>query len=171
MNVRWIVELDAAERKEIEQLTTSGTVGARMMKRALILQMSNEGRKDEEIVEALSTSTSTVYRTRKRYVEGGLEKALNEDQRPGGLRKLSANDEATLVALACSEPPDGRAKWTMSLLADQLLVMTNLDSVSAESVRRRFREKKIKPWQHKMWCIPSVEPFAKSRRISAHGES
>jgi transposase len=127
------------------------------MKRAQVLLLAHEGKADEEIVSVLKSSTSTVYRTRRRFVEGGLEFALEEARREGGRRKLSPRDEAVLVALACSEAPDGRSRWTYQMLADQLVVMTEHQSISAETVRRRLLEQEIKPWQRQMWSIGKVD--------------
>jgi len=157
MNVRWIVDLSEHERAELDELIRGGSLGVRKMKRALTLRMSDDGWTADAIAEAVGSGTSTVYRTRQCYVEQGLPDALNEKRRPGAERKLMAIHEATLVALACSKAPRGRAKWTMQLLADELVIMSDLEDVSAETIRRRLREKKLKPWQHKMWCIPSVD--------------
>lgn len=159
MNVRHIVELTEEERNLLIELTRSGSPSARKVRRANILLMADHrAHSDEQIARALSTGTSTVYRTKRRLVEGGLEHALNEATRPGGERRLDAKQEATLVALACTNPPDGRAKWTMQLLADRLVVLLpELGAVSAETVRRRLNENELKPWQQRMWCIPQFD--------------
>lgn len=156
MNVRWIVELTREERQELEALTRGGKLGARKMKRAQVLLMSDNDWQSIAIADALTMGSSTVYRTRKKFVEGGVEHALNDAPRSGAARKLSEKDEATLIALACSNAPAGCAKWTTQLLADKLVGMTEVDELSAETVRRRLKEKKIKPWQHKMWLIPKI---------------
>lgn len=127
------------------------------MKRALILLRSDDGWTAEEISDGLNVGTATVYRRRQRYVEVGLPGALHDRRRPGAERKLDALQEATPVALACSDAPRGRAKWTMQLLADELVVLTDVDDLSKETIRRRLAEKKLKPWQRKMWCIPAVD--------------
>jgi hypothetical protein len=98
-----------------------------------------------------------VYRTKQRFVEEGLEKALSEAPRPGAERKLDASDESLLVAMACSEPPAGRARWTMQLLADEMVRLTVHETVSDETIRRRLGELQLKPWLEKMWCIPKVD--------------
>lgn len=157
MNVRWIVDLGEAERAELKALISSGTLETRTMKRALMLLRSDDGWTAEQVAEAVNSGTSTVYRRRQRYVEVGLPEALHDRHRLGAERKLNALQEATLVALACSKAPDGRAKWTMQLLADELVVLTDVDDLSDETVRRRLAEKKLKPWQRKMWCIPAVD--------------
>ena len=158
MNVRYIVELTDAERNELIEMTRRGSPSARRVRRANILLMADRRtHQDDEISRALSAGTSTVYRTKKRFVEGGLAHALDEASRRGGERKLDAKQEATLIALACSEPPKGRAKWTMQLLADRLVVLTDVESISAETIRRRLQENELKPWQKRMWCIPEVD--------------
>ena len=157
MNVRWIVELSEVERASLEEMLRGGELRVRAVKRALILLRSDDGWTADQIAEALSCGTSTVYRRRQRYVEVGLPDALKDEPRSGAERKLSALEEATLVALACSDAPPGRAKWTMQLLADELVALTEVDEVSDETVRRRLAEKKLKPWQRKMWCIPAID--------------
>src|SRR5262252_8024426 len=102
-------------------------------------------------------SGSTIYRTKRRFVLGNLEAALSEEPRPGARRKLSGREEALLVATACSGPPAGRARWTLELLADELVRLTAHDSLSRETVRRRLAENELKPWRQDMWCIPQVD--------------
>ena len=100
---------------------------------------------------------STVYRTKQRFVLGNLEAALSEKPRPGASRKLTGKEEALLVATACSKPPAGRARWTLELLAGELVRLTDHDSLSRETVRRRLAENDLKPWRKDMWCIPQVD--------------
>jgi hypothetical protein len=90
-------------------------------------------------------------------VLGNLEAALSEEPRPGADRKLSGKEEALLVATACSNPPQGRARWTLELLADELVRLTEHDDLSRETVRRRLAENELKPWRKDMWCIPQVD--------------
>lgn len=158
MHVKYIVELSETERSELESFVGSGSKLVRKVKRAQILLAADEGYLDKDIAGLLSTSTSTIYRVKQRLVEGGIERALNDDSRPGGSRKLSGKDEALLVAIACSEPPSGRAHWTLELLADAFVRRSEHASLSRETVRRRLKEKSLKPWLEKMWCIPNVDP-------------
>jgi transposase len=137
---KYIVKLEAAERRQLLEMTRKGEIGARKMKRAQILLKADEGWKDEDIIQALNTSRSTVERTRKRLVEGGLDKALNEDPRPGQRVKLAGNAEAHLVALACSDAPGGRDHWPLRLLADKLVELGVVESVSHETVRRTMKK-------------------------------
>jgi transposase len=117
----YVVDLTKGEKSELLKLVSKGEARARKMNRAHILLLANEGRTDKDIAQALHTSPSTVERTRRRFVEGGLERALNESPRPGGKRKLTGKQEAYLVALACSDPPEGKKRWSMQLLADRLV--------------------------------------------------
>ena len=157
MNVKYLVELTEDEKKELETFLASGSDLVRKVKRAQALLAADEGYSDADIAVMVGMGTATLYRTKRRFVEGGLERALNDDPRPGGSRKLTGKEEALLIATACSKPPAGRAKWTMKLLADKFVEMTRHTSLSDETVRRRLSEKKIKPWQEKMWCIPNVD--------------
>lgn len=157
MNVRYRVELSHAERDELTALLNGGKHPARKLKRAQILLAADAGIGDEDIVATVVVSGSTVYRTKRRFVEGNLEAALSEEPRPGAERKLSGNEEALLVATACSTPPAGCARWTLELLADKMVRLTEHDSLSRETVRRRLAENALKPWRKDMWCIPKVD--------------
>lgn len=158
MNIKYRIELTSEEREFLQAITAKGSTGARTIKRANILLMADQRtHTDQAIADALSAGTATVYRTKRNFVEDGLESALAEGSQPRGARLLNAVDEATLVALACSKPPQGCARWTLSLLGERLVALTDLDTVSIETIRRRLKEKAIKPWQKKMWCLPTLD--------------
>jgi transposase len=157
MNVRYRVELSQTERNELTALLSGGKHAARKLKRAQILLAADAGAGDKEIARSVGVGGSTVYRTKRRFVLGNLEAALREEPRPGASRKLSGKEEALLVATACSKPPAGRARWTLVLLAGELVKLTEHDGVSRETVRRRLAENDLKPWRKDMWCIPKVE--------------
>ncbi len=158
MNIKYLVELSVDERQQLLEITSKGKQPARVVKRANILLMA-DGRQytDLEISEALSAGSSTVYRIKRDFVEHGLEAALTEDDRPGALRKLNGKEEALLVSIACSEPPDGCSRWTLQLLRNQMIILTEHEDLSLETVRRRLKENELKPWQKKMWCIPKLD--------------
>jgi len=137
---KYIVELTAEERESLLALTRAGEVPARKMKRAQILLKADEHWKDKDIIAALNTGRSTVERTRKRCVDGGLEKALNEEPRPGARGKLDGRAEAHLIALACSEPPDDSDHWTLRALAGELVELGLVESISHEAVRQRLKK-------------------------------
>jgi transposase len=157
MNIRYHVGLTEAERRELATLTSGGKHSARKLKRAQILLAADAGLGDGEIAAAVAVGGSTVYRTKRRFVEGNLEAALSEEPRAGADRKLTGNEEALLIATACSNPPAGCARWTLDLLAGAMVELTDHDSLSRETVRRRLAENHLKPWQKHMWCIPKVD--------------
>ena len=157
MNVRYRVELSQAEREELTALLSGGKHAVRKLKRAQILLAAATGAGDEEIARSVGVGGSTVYRTKRRFVLGNLAAALSEDPRPGASRKLSGKEEALLVATACSNPPAGRARWTLELLAGELVRLTEHEHLSRETVRRRLADNDLKPWRKDMWCIPQVD--------------
>jgi transposase len=156
MNVRYRVTLTQYERDELGMLL-SGKQAARKLKRAQILLAADAGVSDEKIAASVRVGGSTVYRTKRRFVEGNLEGALSEEPRRGAERKLTGKEEALLVATACANPPPGRARWTLDLLAGEMVKLTEHESLSRETVRRRLTENHLKPWRKKMWCVPRID--------------
>src|ERR1700724_498130 len=157
MNVRYRVELSQIERAALRALLSGGKHASRKLKRAQILLAADAGASDEEIARSVGVGGSTVYRTKRRFVEGNLERALSDEPRPGAERKLTGKEEALLVATACASPPKGRARWTLKLLAGAMVKLTEHKSLSHETVRRRLAENGLKPWRKDMWCIPKVD--------------
>jgi transposase len=157
MNIRYRVDLSDEERTQLTALLNGGKHAARKIKRAQILLAADAGMGDDVIATSLSVSGSTVYRTKRRFVEGNLDLALSEEARPGASRKLSGKEAALLVATACSNPPEGRKRWTLDLLAGAMVRLTEHDRLSRETVRRRLAEDDLKPWRRDMWCIPQVD--------------
>src|SRR5215216_2350224 len=140
-------ELSQAERDELTAMLSAGKHAARKLKRAQILLAADVGSSDEQIARTVVVGGSTVYRTKRRFVEGNLERALTEEPRPGAERKLTGKEEALLVATACAKPPAGRARWTLELLAGEMVKLTDHESLSHETVRRRLAENHLKPWR------------------------
>lgn len=157
MNVRYRVELHQSERDELKALLAGGRQAARRLKRAQILLAADQGATDAEIAERVVCGLSTVTRTKRRFVEGSLELVLAEAPRSGASRKLTGREEALLIATACSKPPAGRARWTLELLCDARVRLTEHQTLSRETVRRRLGENQLKPWRKDMWCIPRVD--------------
>jgi transposase len=157
MNLRYRVELSQAERDELQALLSGGKHAVRKIKRAQVLLAADAGASDEEIETSVGVGGSTVYRTKRRFVLGNLDLALREEPRPGAERKLSGKEEALLVATACSSPPEGRARWTLDLLAGEMVRLTEHDNISRDTIRRRLTENELKPWRKDMWCIPQVD--------------
>jgi transposase len=146
---RYRVFLNGKKRSNLERLVSSGTNKARAINRARILLLADEsprgisrgmGKTDREIMEVLGVSARTVAATRQRFVEEDLEGALSEKPRPGRPPKLTGRDEAKLTAIACSEPPEGRVRWSVRLLADKLVELDLVDSISHEAVRRYLKK-------------------------------
>ena len=140
MKKKYVVKLADHERKELEALTSKGIAKVRRVKRARILLMAAEGHTDTFIAFATGSSKATVERIRKRCVLEGIEAALSEKPRPGQKRKLTEKEEAKIVALACTTPPDGRKRWSLRLLADKAVELTGHDSLSYETVRRTLKK-------------------------------
>ena len=137
---KYIIDLEDNERQTLVDMTNKGTIKARKFKRAMILLKANEGLSDPQIMAAVGVSRPTVERIRKRYVEGGLEKALNEDPRPGQRGKLDGRGEAFLIATACSDAPEGHDPWALRLLADRMVELGVVESISYETVRRTLKK-------------------------------
>src|SRR3954467_11216379 len=156
MNIRYRVELSEVERGELRAMLSGGKHAARKLKRAQILLAADAGVADETLAIRPHLGVSTVCRVKRRFVEGGVERALDEEPRPGAARKLTGKEEALLVATACARPPEGRARWPLELLAGEMVRLTAHASLSRETVRRRLAENALKPWRQKMWCIPRV---------------
>jgi hypothetical protein len=135
MNIRYRVTLSAEERDSLLEMVQGGKGAVRRLKRAQILLAADLRSTDEEIARNVAVGTSTVYRTKQRFVEDGLEAALGEASRPGAPRKLDVEDEAVLCALACSAPPSGRARWSLQLLANEMVRLTRHGR--REHLRRR----------------------------------
>jgi transposase len=145
-NIKYIVRLSASEREALEGLVHTGKVAAAKRKRAHILLKADEETEgpawtDEQIAEALDVSVATIYRTRQAYVGQGMGVALAR-QRPTGrqFRKLDGAQEARLVSIACSLPPEGQTRWTLQLLADQMVTLEIVESLGKETVRRTLKK-------------------------------
>ena len=136
----YLIKLNDEEHQSWLEMTRKGKIKARQMKRAMILLKANEGLSDPQIMSALGVSRPCVERIRKRFVLGGLQKALNEDPRPGQKRKLDGRGEATLIATACSEVPEGHEHWTLRLLAGKMVELDVVDSISYETIRRTLKK-------------------------------
>lgn len=135
------VVLSEEERKELTTLTKRGKHGARVITRARILLLLDEGILQKDIISTLKTTAPTIWRIAKRYCEEGLSSALEEKSRPGAKPKLDAKGEAHLIALACSEAPEDRESWTMQLLADHMVELGIVEEISDETVRRTLKKK------------------------------
>ena len=141
---KYLVDLSSDERESMRQLVRRGKHSARKVTRARILLLASDGSTDEQIVAALKTGFATVERTRKRFVEEGMG-CLNERPRRGQAPKLTGKQEAHLIAIACSTPPRGRARWTLQLLADKVVELKFTDSIARETVRQVLKKTNLNP--------------------------
>jgi transposase len=160
MNKTYRVTLTESQRASLGRRIAAGTSPARDLTHARILLKADEAKgggagTDAAISTLLDVSTSTIERVRRRFVEQGLEAAIR--RRPARReyhRKLDGEQEAHLVALACTPPPVGRRRWTLRLLADRFVELRYVDGVSYETIRLVLKKNRLKPWLTKRWCIP-----------------
>jgi transposase len=163
MDMRYRVTLEDYERLQLVSMVLRGKATTRKLKRARILLAAAAGSTDAQIGRALVVGTSTVFRARQRFVEEGLERALNEAPRTGAERNFDASYEAVLIALVCSKPPNGCARWTLRLLADEMSRLTSLESISDETIRQQLKALDLKPWHERMSMIPKVDDMLITR--------
>lgn len=136
-----IVQLSHEERATLENVVSKGTANVRQIRRAHTLLLSDAGKSDEEIASLLHVTTVTVAETRKRWCSERLSRNLADQPKPGRKRKLDGKQEAFLVALACTDAPEGREHWPLRMLSDRLLELGVIDEpVSHETVRRRMKK-------------------------------
>jgi transposase len=143
MKKKWIIKLAPAEREKLETMIRKGKSSARTIRRAQTLLFADEGKEDKEIASLLRCAESSIYCTRRRCCKEGLEMALKEKQRPGRPEKLVGKAKAHLIALACNNPPEGRACWTMQLLTDRCITLELVDSITKDTVRRVLKKTKL----------------------------
>ena len=142
---KYRVFLSDKERKYLRKLVNTGVDKARKLTRARILLLTDESpsglsNKDKEIMDSLGVCARTVAATRERFVEEGIQGALNEKARSGRPREFTGREEAKLTLIACSEPPEGRNRWSVRLLADKMVELEVVDSISRESVRKYLKK-------------------------------
>lgn len=142
-NKKYVVELSEKERQKLERFTSKGTHRAEDINRAKVLLKADDGLTDGQISEHVGCHTQTVHNTRKTYSERGIAAIHRRKPDRDYTPKLDGRGEAHLVALACSEPPEGRSRWTYALLADRLVTLEEIefDSISEETVRQRLKKR------------------------------
>jgi len=145
---KYIVDLTAEERDELQLLLRSGKTAVRKLTRAQILLQADDGLTDAEIAEHLGTCVPTIERTRKRFVEENLD-CLTERPRPGQKLKLDGKAEARLIAEACSNAPEGLKRWTLRLLANRVVELGLCESLSHETVRQHLKKTNLSPGRSK----------------------
>ena len=155
---KYIVELTVEQREELSHMISTGKASARELTHARILLKADQGShgpgwSDAQIQLALEISPATVARVRKRCAQAGVQEAiLPAPAQRARRRRLDGSQEAYLIALACSAPPDGCVRWTLRLLANQLVELGYVETVSYETVRQVLVANELKPWIKKQWC-------------------
>jgi putative transposase len=163
-----LVSLTDEARQQLQHLVESGTRPVRVVRRALVLLKSDQGLTDEEIVEHVGCSERTIRRIRKRFATEGLERALFDAPRSGAPATFTARQRQQVVALACSEPPEGRARWTLQLLCRHAVKRNLVKSVGKSEVALWLKEHDLKPWRKKPGASPdSTKNFAGGWRTSS----
>lgn len=142
---KYVVELTSEERKQLKELVKKGKVAGYKIRHAQMLLKADQGKQDpgwqdKQIAEAFGAHLTTVERLRKRFVEQGLEAALERNKRQNYTRKLDGDAEARLIAIACSKAPEGRNEWSLRLLADRLVELSVVDSISHMTVSRTLKK-------------------------------
>lgn len=142
------VHLQDKEKQQLQGIIKKGTTKARTVTRARILLMADEEKTDKQIYEALDLASSTPHDIRRKYCEGGLDKALYDAPRPGKERKLSGKQEAKVVAIACTKPPDGYSNWTLNLLTEEVKSKLGV-TIGRTAIWKLCLRNEIKPWREK----------------------
>ena len=160
--IKYKVKLTESERTCLNEVSQRGKAPVRTVKRALSLLKADQGLRDREIADVLLVNAATVARARKRYVEEGLEAAINDRPRPGQERKLDGKQEAhpvsstgqALIAFACSAAPEGHTHWTLQLLAGKVVELEFAESISLETVRQLLKKPNSSPGRRKSGVSP-----------------
>lgn len=139
------VRLKPREQKLLKGIISKGSEKARKITRCRVLLLAGEGKNDTQIIEALGVARNTVKQVRSRYVQEGLEAAINERPRPGAPKKFSGRQRARITAIACSEPPEGRSGWTLRLIADRVVELGMTDEISHMTVKRILKKTNSSP--------------------------
>ena len=147
---KYAVRLTAEEQSRLKRQTVQGRIKVRQLKRIQVLLLADEnheqgGKTDKEIAEQLRIGASTVERTRRRYVEQGLDAALNEQARSGRPPTISGEARAKITALACSTPPEGYGRWSLRLLADKAVELELIEHISHDAVGDILKKTKSNP--------------------------
>ena len=135
---QFVVSLSEEERQQLKDMTRKGVISARVLTRAHVLLLTDQQLEDRDVAGRLSINRITVANLRRKYVEGGLQAALYEKERPKQAPKLNPKQTAILIAETCSAAPVGRDKWTMQLLADRMVILGIVDSISDQWFGRFF---------------------------------
>jgi len=143
------IQLSRKERKQVEELLSGGVQPVRTVIRALVLRQMDEGRSTVEAGAAVGISAKTAWEIGKRYVEGGLERAIYDAPRPGQKPLLDIEHGQRIIAMVCGPPPAGRARWSVRLIAQEAVKRKLVEHVGPETVRILHQSHDLKPWREK----------------------
>lgn len=149
-------EIKDADQIVIQEIIKKGT-SAREISRAHVLNLRNKGYTVIEVGDILDLTPRTVINITNNYEDGGIEKALKDDPRPGQPIKFDDRIKSRIIALVCSDPPEGFDRWTLDLIKEKSEEAGIVDQISKETIRIILQEHDLKPWQQKMWCIPKLD--------------
>lgn len=144
-----VILFSEEERGRLRVMVRKGKEKTRVVNRARILLKLEQRQDDKTVAKDVFMSTKTIYRIRARYTEGGIDRALYDLPRSGQPPVITEKVEAYLVATACSEPPEGRARWTLELLRDKLLMDKKVSHISSVAILKHLQKHGIKPWMEK----------------------
>jgi putative transposase len=148
-NVKIQFQLKEDELDEVKRIQKKGKASARVIKRARVLELFHGGLTSPVISRYVGVTAETVRYIGWRYLEGGLQRALYDKQRFGNGRLLSPKQEQKIIAIVCSDPPEGRARWTIELLRDEVLKRKIAQTVGSETIRLVLKRHNLKPWREK----------------------
>jgi len=143
------VHLQKKERKQIARMLNQGREAARVLRRALILRQLDQGRRAAQVASNLGVAPKTVRAIARRWEEEGLEQALHEKPRPGKQRVLDAGQSQRIIAMVCSRPPEGWARWSVRLIAEEAVKRKLAPKVGRETIRILLQSHELKPWREK----------------------
>ena len=144
------------DRQEISKIMKQGGSG-RLISRALTLKMKDKNFSNLETAEMAEITPRTVINICGHYMESGLQSALNDDPRPGQPQKFDDRIKAQIIALICTNPPEGFDRWTLELLQEKVVECKITNEISKETIRIILHEHDLKPWQYQMWCVPKLD--------------
>ena len=148
-NVKLVLPLSEEEKEKVKQILNKGKASARIFKRARVLELFDEGLTSPTIARYVGVTAETVRRIGWNYVKGGLKQALYDAPRPGGKKKVSKDEETRIVALVCSDPPEGYDRWTVRLPTEEVKKQKIVESIGRERIRVILKSHGIKPWREK----------------------
>jgi len=148
--------LNGTDREQVKYLIKHGD-SARIINRAHVLNMRDKGCTPIEVADFLELTPRTVTNITNNYEKHNLEKALNDDPRPGRPIEIDDRVKSQVVAIVCSEPPEGFDRWTLELIKEKVEKSKIVESICKESLRLVLKEHDLKPWQQKMWCVPELD--------------